>query len=99
MAGAVHQITVSRRWPRCGVDQRGVLRKELIMLRKKAIVAVCGALLFAVTGYAQDTSIRPFKVNVSEESLVDLRRRVAATRWPDRETVSDQSQGVQLATV
>ena len=69
------------------------------MLRKKAIVAVCGALLFAVTGYAQDTSIRPFKVNVSEESLVDLRRRVAATRWPDRETVSDQSQGVQLATV
>ena len=69
------------------------------MLRKKAIVAVCGALLFAVTGYAQDTSIRPSKVNVSEESLADLRRRIAAMRWPDRETVADQSQGVQLATI
>jgi len=42
------------------------------------------------------TEIRPFRVNVPEEALNDLRRRVAATRWPDRETVSDRSQGVQL---
>jgi pimeloyl-ACP methyl ester carboxylesterase len=42
--------------------------------------------------------IRPFHVNVPEEQLADLRRRVLATRWPDRETVSDASQGVQLAT-
>ena len=69
------------------------------MLRKKAMLAVCATLLFAVSGYAQDTPIRPFKVNVSEESLADLRRRIAATRWPDRETVADQSQGVQLATM
>jgi pimeloyl-ACP methyl ester carboxylesterase len=41
--------------------------------------------------------IRPFRVNVPEEELVELRRRVAATRWPDRETVNDRSQGVQLA--
>jgi pimeloyl-ACP methyl ester carboxylesterase len=41
-------------------------------------------------------SIRPFYINVPEETLVDLRRRIAATRWPDRETVDDQSQGVQL---
>jgi pimeloyl-ACP methyl ester carboxylesterase len=44
-------------------------------------------------------SIRRFQVSVSEEELVDLRRRVAATRWPERELVGDQSQGVQLATV
>jgi pimeloyl-ACP methyl ester carboxylesterase len=42
------------------------------------------------------TDVRPFSVNVPEEDLADLRRRVAATRWPDRETVSDRSQGVQL---
>jgi pimeloyl-ACP methyl ester carboxylesterase len=45
------------------------------------------------------TEIRPFHVDVSEEDLDDLRRRIAATRWPERETVSDQSQGVQLATI
>jgi len=45
------------------------------------------------------THVRPFHVEVPEADLVDLRRRVAATRWPDRETVSDQSQGVQLAKI
>jgi pimeloyl-ACP methyl ester carboxylesterase len=44
-------------------------------------------------------AIRPFHVKVPEDQLVDLRKRVAATRWPDKETVSDQSQGVQLATI
>jgi pimeloyl-ACP methyl ester carboxylesterase len=44
-------------------------------------------------------AIRPFHFNVPEEDLVDLRKRIAATRWPDRETVTDQSQGVQLATM
>lgn len=42
--------------------------------------------------------IRPFHVNVPEEELTDLRRRINATRWPERETVKDQTQGVQLAT-
>jgi pimeloyl-ACP methyl ester carboxylesterase len=41
--------------------------------------------------------IRPFQVSVPDEELVDLRRRIAATRWPDPETVGDRSQGVQLA--
>src|SRR3954470_9950736 len=48
---------------------------------------------------ADSTTIRPFRVNVPEEELIELRRRINATRWPDRETVPDQSQGVQLATV
>jgi pimeloyl-ACP methyl ester carboxylesterase len=42
-------------------------------------------------------TIRPFRVNVPGQALIDLRRRIAATRWPDRETVNDRSQGVQLA--
>src|SRR5690242_14754 len=46
-----------------------------------------------------DVAIRPFRVNFPEAALVDLRRRIAATRWPAREIVTDQSQGVQLATV
>ena len=45
------------------------------------------------------TDVRPFHVEVPEEELVDLRRRIAATRWPERETVADQTQGVQLATI
>jgi pimeloyl-ACP methyl ester carboxylesterase len=44
-----------------------------------------------------DGSIRPFEFSVPEEELVELRRRAQATRWPDKETVSDRSQGVQLA--
>jgi len=44
-------------------------------------------------------AIRPFRVDVPDEQLVDLRRRLAATRWPDREPVTDESQGVQLATM
>jgi len=48
---------------------------------------------------AEDGSIRPFHINIPEQQLVDLRRRVLATRWPERETVSDRSQGVQLAKI
>ncbi len=44
-----------------------------------------------------DTLIRPFRVHIPEEALTDLRRRIQATRWPDRETVPDQSQGAPLA--
>ena len=46
-----------------------------------------------------DASIRPFRVHFPDEALADLRRRIAATRWPDKETVDDASQGVQLATM
>ena len=45
------------------------------------------------------TEIRPFRVDIPEEALTDLRERVTATRWPDRETVSDKSQGVPLSTI
>ena len=43
--------------------------------------------------------IRPFHVDIPDEALEDLRRRIAATHWPEKETVADQSQGVPLATI
>jgi pimeloyl-ACP methyl ester carboxylesterase len=46
-----------------------------------------------------DTAIRPFRVSVPESDLADLRRRLAATRWPTKELVEDRSQGVQRATL
>ena len=52
-----------------------------------------------VGGVIDDNGVRPFRIDVPEAALVDLRRRVLATRWPDRETVMDQSQGVQLAKI
>ena len=63
--------------------------------------AVVGASsLFATSARAAaDGSIRPFRISIPEQQLVDLRRRVLATRWPDRETVTDRSQGMQLAKV
>src|SRR4051794_24020662 len=45
-----------------------------------------------------EESIRPFRASYSKADLTDLRKRVKATKWPERETVGDASQGVQLAT-
>jgi len=45
------------------------------------------------------TEVRPFRVDVPEAELAELRRRIAATRWPEKEPVDDQSQGVQLAAI
>src|ERR1700747_2602370 len=47
----------------------------------------------------QANAIRPFRVNVSEAELTELRKRINATKWPERETVTDATQGVQLATM
>jgi pimeloyl-ACP methyl ester carboxylesterase len=46
-----------------------------------------------------ETEIRPFRVDMPDEAIADLRRRIAATRWPRKELVADRSQGVQLATI
>jgi hypothetical protein len=53
----------------------------------------------ASTADTATAAIRPFQVTVPEKELVDLRQRIAATRWPDRETVTDGSQGAQLAKI
>ena len=50
-------------------------------------------------GVVETKDVRPFNVNIPEADLADLRKRIVATRWPDKETVSDFTQGVPLATV
>jgi pimeloyl-ACP methyl ester carboxylesterase len=64
-----------------------------------AAAGTYGLLPQSVNAATESNAIRPFRVDIPEEALVDLRRRINATKWPDRETVNDPSQGVQLATV
>jgi pimeloyl-ACP methyl ester carboxylesterase len=52
-----------------------------------------------VSAATENNAIRPFPVNFPEEALIDLRRRIITTKWPDRETVTDETQGMQLATM
>jgi pimeloyl-ACP methyl ester carboxylesterase len=68
------------------MHQSGTRMTEAVNLRPNAMPA-------------EDTSIRPFHFTAPEAQLVDLRRRVAATKWPERELVTDATQGVQLATM
>ena len=75
-------------------------RRRFVGAAATSIAAAClGSLLLRanLAMAAEGDAIRPFRVNIPEDQLVDLRRRIAATRWPDRETVADQSQGAQLA--
>src|ERR687897_810660 len=51
------------------------------------------------TQVGEEAAVRPFHIDVPEEDLLDLRRRIAATQWPEKETVADESQGVQLAMI
>ena len=73
-----------------------------LALRRIIMSTITGAIALGTHAVAQtpdDTTIRPFKFQATEDQLADLRRRVAATKWPEREQVSDASQGVQLATM
>ena len=64
-----------------------------------AIVILAFSTPALAAGEGRDTAIRPFRVHVPDPALADLRRRLAATQWPDKELVTDRSQGVQLATM
>ena len=75
----------------------GRLPTRRAILATSAAASLIGLLPGQFAAAADDNTIRPFSINVPEADLVDLRRRIAATRWPDRETVKDQSQGVPLA--
>ena len=67
------------------------------VMATSAAAAAIGLLFVQSAAAADDSTIRPFKIDVSDEQLADLRQRINATRWPDKETVADQSQGVPLA--
>ena len=78
-------------------DQSLLTRRDLLAttVTVSAISLLPGTLLAASAG----DSIRPFSFGIPQEELDDLRRRITATRWPERETVTDTTQGVQLATI
>ena len=79
------------------IDQN---RRKFLGTARAGILAAAGAASLPSPASATTAdAIRPFRIDVPEEDLVDLRRRLAATRWPDRETVADDSQGVPLATL
>ena len=64
-----------------------------------AVTSGEAAIIGAAAEAAGDTSIRPFRYHAPDAELADLKRRIAATRWPERETVNDTTQGVRLATM
>jgi len=64
-----------------------------------AASAAGGAARVLPSSATDPNAIRPFRFSASQEALDDLRRRIKATKWPERETVADASQGVQLATI
>src|SRR5579862_3790301 len=70
-----------------------------VVLAASAAAGAFGLFPVQLAAATDDNSIRPFRFTAREEALVDLRRRIAATRWPEGETVPDASQGVQLATM
>ena len=76
-------------------------RRQLLSNAAMGIAAAGAASIFPAfrSDAAPSAEIRPFRVHFPEEALVDLRRRVSATKWPSQEIVKDATQGVQLATV
>jgi pimeloyl-ACP methyl ester carboxylesterase len=68
-------------------------------IQKETTVSQVATLQLEAVPQSATAEIRPFHINIPEEQIVDLRRRVAATKWPERELVSDATQGVQLATM
>jgi pimeloyl-ACP methyl ester carboxylesterase len=72
---------------------------------KRIIASSVGVAIAVITAAAAaaepaaDTSIRPFEFHATDEQLADLERRIESTRWPDREIVEDDTQGVKLATI
>ena len=71
-------------------------RRELAATAAAGAISMLPGTLRAAAG---DAPIRPFTVNIPQQEIDELRRRIAATRWPDQETVTDSSQGVQLGFI
>jgi microsomal epoxide hydrolase len=67
---------------------------ETTILHKETIITQCDTLPSTAT-----PAVRPFHIRVPEEALIALRQRLTETRWPDQETITDRSQGVQLAKI
>jgi pimeloyl-ACP methyl ester carboxylesterase len=80
------------------------MKSKTYLIARMAIMAAVACLLptsgsSAASSTEDRSAIRPFHFKVPDEKLVELRKRIAATEWPEKETVADESQGVQLATM
>jgi pimeloyl-ACP methyl ester carboxylesterase len=89
-----------------GLTSRVTTRRNLTARKVVASLALAAAAIPAIAGNGDGAAskenanaIRPFHVNVPKAELTELRKRINATKWPEREIVSDTSQGVQLATM
>jgi len=100
--------TVQHNWRRFRVTKLAATAFGLLLvaasshaqtIKKEITMSPLSTLQLDAVPQAATAEIRPFHVNFSEEQLADLRRRIAATQWPERETVSDATQGVQLVTM
>ncbi len=86
-------------------DKANASRRDILLtggsLLAMSAIGTAAASLFPASPARASTSdeIRPFSVHYPDEQLADLRRRVAATKWPSKEIVTDASQGVQFATI
>src|SRR5688500_11227649 len=69
------------------------------LLATSAATAAIGVMTAGLSAAGATPQLRAFRANFPESDIAALRRRIVATRWPDRETVSDRSQGVRLAKV
>ena len=69
------------------------------VLAASAAVGAVGLLVGEQASAATDSAVRPFHFKAADQDLADLRRRIEVTKWPEKETVSDDSQGVRLATM
>jgi pimeloyl-ACP methyl ester carboxylesterase len=90
-----HQIEITP----AVASKRGFIKRTAVALLALATLVIPALAGNDPASGKDDVSIRPFHVQVPEAALTDLRQRLAATRWPDQETVTDESQGVQLATM
>jgi pimeloyl-ACP methyl ester carboxylesterase len=84
-----------------GPDAVNKNRRQLLNAAAMGIAAAGAARLFAPrsASAAASEAIRPFRIDVPEDELIDLKRRLSATRWPEKETTDDDSQGVRLETI
>jgi Epoxide hydrolase N terminus len=76
-------------------------RRQLLTTAAMGVAAAGSASLSpaAAVSAATGEAIRPFRINIPEKDLVDLRHRLAATRWPEKETVADDTQGVSWCAI
>jgi hypothetical protein len=80
-------------------QKKNILASTLTTVGLVAITVPASAQFIPATDVQNSTAVQPFQFHASDEALADLRKRVQATKWPERENVNDASQGVQLATM